>query len=113
MKRINLSQGLELSRGGLDCILTALYEASSQDGVFLLEGHGIPSQVLREARQALRDFFVLPHEQKMSAQRPHGRYRGYIEKTAFADDERDGPSVMYEGFVVGAETQPDDPEVKI
>ena len=113
MKRIDLSQGLGLSREAFDCLVTDIYHASSQEGCFLLEGHGIPLQLLREARQALRHVFALSHEQKMSAKRPCGRYRGYIERTTFADDERDGPPVMYEGFVVGTEIQPDDPEVQL
>ncbi|KAF7012051.1 hypothetical protein CFC21_026287 [Triticum aestivum] len=55
----------------------AVARASEQWGVFLLEGHGIPSELLARVEAGIAGMFALPTPEKMRAERQDGEPYGY------------------------------------
>ena len=43
----------------------------------VLEGHGVSPQLFADMHDMRREFFALPHWQKMAQKMPPDRYRGY------------------------------------
>jgi isopenicillin N synthase-like dioxygenase len=53
-------------------------EACTDIGFFLVEGHGVPQDLITTARQRAIDFFALPDAEKMKVERPPAKIsRGY------------------------------------
>jgi isopenicillin N synthase-like dioxygenase len=53
-------------------------EACTDIGFFLVEGHGVPQDLITTARQRAIDFFALPDADKMKVERPPAKIsRGY------------------------------------
>ncbi|VAH38454.1 unnamed protein product [Triticum turgidum subsp. durum] len=55
----------------------AVARASEQWGTFLLEGHGIPSELLARVEARIVSVFALPASEKMRAARQDGQSHGY------------------------------------
>ncbi|XBI59813.1 hypothetical protein VPH35_040823 [Triticum aestivum] len=55
----------------------AVARASEQWGTFLLEGHGIPSELLARVEAGIASMFALPASEKMRAARQDGQSHGY------------------------------------
>jgi isopenicillin N synthase-like dioxygenase len=53
-------------------------EACTDIGFFMVEGHGVPQDLITTTRQRAIDFFALPDAEKMSVERPPAKIsRGY------------------------------------
>src|ERR1700683_844368 len=53
-------------------------EACTDIGFFMVEGHGVPQDLITTTRQCAIDFFALPDAEKMKVQRPPAKIsRGY------------------------------------
>lgn len=97
--------------GGAEDRLTVAREIASacaEVGFLYIKNHGVPTDVIENAKSAQRAFFARPLEEKKTYGRRPGRYRGYIAPMAFTETEGKPPT-LYESFVVGDDIAADDP----
>ncbi len=86
-------------------------EACESVGFFYVKNHGVPEAVIDGIRDQAKAFFDLPYPEKLKCERPHGRYRGYIPPSDFAETPADRPPVHYEAYLTGIDVAPDNPAV--
>ena len=60
-----------------DAVIDAIRRACEDVGFLVITGHGVPDSVLSAIDDASRDFFSLPHEEKMRCAAGPGVFRGY------------------------------------
>lgn len=63
---------------GVVKVVKELDNACKEAGFFYVKGHGIPDQLIHEAREVTREFFDLPYEEKLKIKlSPATGFRGY------------------------------------
>lgn len=85
-------------------------ETCERLGFLYVAGHGVPDGVIGRAREAMTAFFARPEAEKRALTRKPGVLRGYIPPMAFGRNTPDAPPTTYEGFNLGVEVAPGDPE---
>ncbi len=82
-------------------------------GFLHVSGHGVGADVTEGALDAAKAFFAGDEALKRGITRRPGTYRGYIPLMPFAR-QRDpaAPPTVYEGFVMGEDPTPGDPEIR-
>ena len=80
-------------------------------GFLHVSGHGVADGAIRDVEDAAGRFFALPEAVKRRTTRPPGRLRGYIPTMPFGRNADGAPATTYEGYNVGAEAAPGDPEI--
>ena len=60
-----------------DAAVDAIREACEDIGFLMITGHGVPDSVLSTIEAVSREFFSLPHEEKMRCVARPGVFRGY------------------------------------
>lgn len=88
-----------------------LGETCEKVGFLYVVGHGVSEQTIKRAKAAQEGFFALAEEEKRRLTRPEGIYRGYLPQIAFGKNRSGAPHPLYEGFVLGEDPAPSDPEV--
>jgi len=82
---INLSDWRSNDPSRRSAVVKVVKDSFQQVGFLLVEGHGIPTEVIDGLRNAFRDFFALPDEVKdnfapISAHGKPGLWSGYMKK---------------------------------
>lgn len=82
-------------------------------GFLYVSGHGVGMDVVEGALGATKAFFAGDETLKRRITRKPGTYRGYIPLMPFASQrDPDAPPTAYEGFVMGEDPGPGDPEIR-
>ncbi|KAF8407736.1 hypothetical protein HHK36_006871 [Tetracentron sinense] len=85
-------------------VVKKLHEACQNVGFFYVKGHGIPDTLVKGVRDAARNFFLLPHEEKMKIQLSASTgYRGY---TKLLDNKTQGKADLHESIDAYTEFAP-------
>jgi isopenicillin N synthase-like dioxygenase len=78
----------------------------TESGFMVIVGHGIPDEVIQEAKTAARQFFARDDNQKIQWQRLGDRSHGYFPKESIASarygDRKDAPADLMESYAVGS-----------
>jgi isopenicillin N synthase-like dioxygenase len=73
-------------------------------GFFYVKNHGVPSEIIDRAYNAMKQFFGLPIEKKMKLDsRSRSTLRGYQPLFSATNDQTNGVTDAHEGFEFGAE----------
>ncbi|MBT8099220.1 MAG: isopenicillin N synthase family oxygenase, partial [Gammaproteobacteria bacterium] len=85
-------------------------EAACRDvGFMYIVGHGIGSNTIAAARQAIIAYFSQSESQKHRDRISRDNYRGYIPAGFFSPAHGQGANDDYEGYKLHVEVEPDDP----
>ncbi|MEL7212127.1 MAG: 2-oxoglutarate and iron-dependent oxygenase domain-containing protein [Pseudomonadota bacterium] len=96
----------------MDGFVADLGQAARGPGFFLLEGHGVPTQLIDDVLAQASRFFSLPDDQKAQLsilQNPHNR--GWAQMGSESLDETSGQVDQKEAFNIGLDLSADDPRV--
>lgn len=85
-----------------------LDDACRYIGFAVVTGHGIPAQVVKDARRAVVGFFSRPLEEKLTTSVSKDNYRGYIPLGFFTPNAA-GAADAYEGYKLHRQTDAADP----
>lgn len=98
---------------GKRTVARAVAQACEEIGFFVIDGHGIPEELIFRARQAAVDFFALPLADKLKAERPPSKIsRGYNRLGDRALSYTLGvaaPNDIQEAWAMGPVDVPDEP----
>jgi isopenicillin N synthase-like dioxygenase len=86
-------------------IAVTLDHALRSNGFFLVQGHGLPNDLLESLQRLSREFFACPLDEKMKVAQPRsGIMRGYVamgrESLSYSLDQ-DTPPDLNESFMIG------------
>ncbi len=93
-------------------IAAAIAKACREDGFFYLTGHGVPSETITAAFEAIEQFFERPLEEKNQyhIRHSHPHQRGYVP--VFEENLGDGEETDHkESFDLGVDLAADHPDV--
>jgi isopenicillin N synthase-like dioxygenase len=98
--------------GGPEAAAGAIGRACRELGFFYVTGHGVPAALTARLEAAAREFFALPHEQKMEIEMARGEraWRGYFPVGA---ELTSGRPDRKEGLYFGAEIAASDPRAAL
>ena len=85
-------------------IVGTLEQALTQTGFVMVQGHGIPSALVRDVRRVVEGYFNLPVEEKMLDCITPDNYRGYIPLGFFSPNTDGNTPDQYEGYKLHHET---------
>jgi isopenicillin N synthase-like dioxygenase len=78
----------------------------TESGFMAIVGHGIPDEVVNEAKAAARKFFAQDDEEKAQWHRPGDRSHGYFPKQSIASarygERKDAPPDLMESYAIGS-----------
>lgn len=104
-----------LFHGDLDArrhVARQIGETCETIGFLYVTNHGVTDAVITNARDAMEQFFARPENEKRAIQRREHTLRGYIPTMPFGANHPDAPPTIYEGFNLGVDASPDDPETQ-
>lgn len=90
-------------------ILPTLERALCEMGFVLVQGHGIPRELVKDLRGHLVDYFNRPLAEKIAERITPDNYRGYIPLGFFSPNREGVTPDQYEGYKLHTETPLDDP----
>ena len=99
---INLTDAEERIIGSLESALT-------ETGFVMVQGHGIPSELVRDVRRVVEGYFSLTTEEKMLDCITPDTYRGYIPLGFFSPNTGGNTPDQYEGYKLHHETSLEHP----
>ena len=99
---INLNDPEEPIVGSLERELT-------ETGFVMVQGHGIPSELVRDVRRVVEGYFSRPAEEKMLDCITPDNYRGYIPLGFFSPNTGGNTPDQYEGYKLHHETSQEHP----
>jgi isopenicillin N synthase-like dioxygenase len=99
---INLPDAEERIVGSLESALTEM-------GFVMVQGHGIPSELVRDVRRVVEGYFSRPAEEKMLDCITPDNYRGYIPLGFFSPNTGGNTPDQYEGYKLHHETSQEHP----
>lgn len=108
---IDVSALLAGDPGAVPGVAARIRDACRDSGFFYLTGHGVAQDLLDRLDAASREFFGLPHEEKMEIEMARGgrAWRGYFPVGA---ELTSGRPDLKEGIYFGTELDEDDPRVR-
>ncbi|MEE2768779.1 MAG: 2-oxoglutarate and iron-dependent oxygenase domain-containing protein [Actinomycetota bacterium] len=109
---VDLTEAFDPGAGREEAIAT-LRNACENIGFLVITGHGVQHETISKIETAAREFFSLPHEEKMRCVRGPGDFRGFSPSQASAlAQSRDivTPPDLCEAFSIN---RFDDPEVAL
>lgn len=104
---------LDLTSPDEDHLAEQCFQACSKYGFFMVQGHGVPEELIQCHAEAQRNFFYLPLEEKMKivADKNNRGYTPAYEETL--DPENSSSGDAHEGLYFGREVGPDTPEASL
>ena len=85
-------------------IVGSLERALTETGFVMVQGHGIPAELLRDVRRVVEGYFSRPAEEKMLDCITPDNYRGYIPLGFFSPNTGGNTPDQYEGYKLHHET---------
>jgi len=85
-------------------IVGSLERALTETGFVMVQGHGIPSELVRDVRRVVEGYFSRPAEEKMLDCITPDNYRGYIPLGFFSPNTGGNTPDQYEGYKLHHET---------
>jgi len=85
-------------------IVSSLESALTETGFVMVQGHGIPSELVRDVRRVVEGYFSRPAEEKMLDCITPDNYRGYIPLGFFSPNTGGNTPDQYEGYKLHHET---------
>ena len=79
-------------------IVGILERALTETGFVMVQGHGIPSALVRDVRRVVEGYFSLPVEEKMLDCITPDNYRGYIPLGFFSPNTGSNTPDQYQGY---------------
>ena len=90
-------------------ITESLERALTETGFVMVQGHGIPSELVRDVRRVVEGYFSLTTEEKMLDCITPDNYRGYIPLGFFSPNTGGNTPDQYEGYKLHHETSQEHP----
>ena len=90
-------------------IVGSLESALTETGFVMVQGHGIPSELVRDVRRVVEGYFSLTTEEKMLDCITPDNYRGYIPLGFFSPNTGGNTPDQYEGYKLHHETSLEHP----
>jgi isopenicillin N synthase-like dioxygenase len=85
-------------------IVGSLERALTETGFVMVQGHDIPSELVRDVRRVVEGYFSRPAEEKMLDCITPDNYRGYIPLGFFSPNTGGNTPDQYEGYKLHHET---------
>jgi isopenicillin N synthase-like dioxygenase len=108
---VDMAPYLAGSDDGKQAVARAVDAACRATGFLIVTGHGVPAELIDEARAVSMRFFDLPLETKLQYKMPSDRYRGYLtpgSESLAASYGMEAPPDIKESFSIGPVDVPDD-----
>ncbi len=90
-------------------IVGSLERALTETGFVMVQGHGIPSELVRDVRRVVEGYFSRSAEEKMLDCITPDNYRGYIPLGFFSPNTGGNTPDHYEGYKLHHETSQEHP----